>query len=45
MNDGMYKLCEKCDELRGPFRTIDYGFNDYDRIYFKNTSSVRLVKC
>ncbi len=39
--DGMYKLCEKCNELRGPFKTLDYGFNDYERIHFKNTGPDR----
>ncbi len=35
--DRMYKLCEKCDELRGPFKTFNNESNDYKRILFKNT--------
>ena len=38
---GVYKLCIRCGERRGPFKAIDYGFNDYARVRFRNTSPDR----
>ncbi len=38
---GTHKLCGRCDELRGPFKALDYRFNDYDRVRFRNTDPDR----